>query len=228
MSIFLRHFSLLLKKEVLTEMRQREAIVVALMLSIIGAVVAALGISNAYLEPSAITRLTPTLLWLLFIFIAAQALSRGHDAEIELRALDRIIVSEVAPAALYLAKLTLAALLALLGHVVAVSLFVAMVGFSFGGTQQLVQFGLVSMLVCLGFSALAVLTTAMTVSSSARGTLVPLLILPIFFPPLLAAVSLTSNLNSPLLSSPWFTILVVCDLVYVLLGIALYPIVIRD
>ena len=225
---FLQGFFLLLCKEVRVELRQREALVVAFMLAAIGAVAAALGVTNAYLDPLAIARLTPTIIWLLFIFIASQALSRGHDSEIELRAIDRIVLSQASPATLYLAKLCLAAVLAVIGHILAVMIFVVMVGYGFGGAVAVAKFGLISALVCLGFSALAVLTTAMTVSSSARGTLVPLLVLPIFFPPLLAAVSLTSDLSVSLLHSPWFTILIVSDLIYVLLGAALYPTVIRD
>lgn len=224
----MKAFLLLLSKECKIELRQREAIVVGLMMSVIGAVIAALGVSNAFLEPLAISRLTPTIIWLLFVLIASQSLSRGHDAEVEMRAIDRILISRLNPGSLFLAKWCLSVCLSLMGHLVAVVLFVTMTNYNFGGLNQLLQFACISFLVCLGFSALAVLITAMTVSTNARGTLVPLLILPVFFPPLLAAITLTSELNRPIYNSPWFTILIVCDLIYLLVGYGLYPKVIRE
>ena len=80
-------------------------------------------------------------------------------------------------------------------------------------------------------SALATILSGMTVASHMRQILLPLLMLPLIFPILFAATELTAQSMSPAgleYGSPWFSLLIGLDVLYLAVGINLFEFVIRE
>lgn len=222
-------FLTLLRKDIALEVRSKESIVVMLCLSLLLAVVAAIGTTLAFLPPDTISRIVPVLIWMIFVFSATSALGRSMEHEVEMRALDAVILSGVSPAAMYCSKVLANSAVVCFGHMSALVLLTVLLDLPI-----LSHWGalfLISLVVVIGYSSLATLFAAMTSSARLRGLLLPLVLLPLLFPLLFGAIEQTvvlivDGVLDP--SSFWFSFLCFLDLLYLVLGLNLYGFVIRE
>jgi heme exporter protein B len=75
----------------------------------------------------------------------------------------------------------------------------------------LVQLAVVFPLAAIGFSAAGVLLTALTLNSQVNESLLPVLLVPLVVPVILAGIELTGLAGGPFWLSEWFRILLVYD-----------------
>ena len=164
------------------------------------------------------------------LFAAILAVNRLFVAERDEGGFDAIRLAPIDPSALYAAKAT-----ALVVYLVALEL-VALPAFGFlflddwAGLPAL--FG-VLLLADVGLAATGVLVSAIGTNSRARDLLVPLLLLPLIVPVMIAA----AGAAEPLLAAggpssedvgKWLAILALYDLVFVAIGYAVYDFLLED
>ena len=214
------------RKDALAELRGRSAIsstlfFAALVLLLFGF---ALGPDAAHLAQAA-----PGLLWLAIVFAGLLAVARLHQLETDDGALEQLALYPVARRAIYLGKafagfgamLVLGALLVpLMGLLYAVDLLAA-----WPGLVAAVLLG------TLGFAAVGTFYAGVTVRLRAREVMLPLLVLPVIAPLLLAAVKATSAAlgGDPLGElGAWLQLLVAFDIVMLIVGAGTYGFLLEE
>jgi heme exporter protein B len=168
-------------------------------------------------------------LWIAFVFAGTLGAQRTFLVERENLCLWGLVTAPLDPAAIYIAKTlgTVAALAVLqLFMVPLTALF-----FNLTPTTHLFTFVLVCVLGNFGFAAVSTLFAAIAVGTTRREMVLPLLVLPLLVPVVIAAV----KASSPLLAgralgsaAVWLQILAGFDLVFAVAGLLLFEYVVRE
>ncbi len=208
------------RKDALSELRGRHAAVstlffAALVLLLFGF---ALGPDSRRLAEAA-----PGLLWLAIVFGGLLTVARLHQVETEDGALDELARYPVERRAVYTGK----AIAGLLAMLVLGGLLVPVVAILYGIDLLAAApaLALTVVLGAIGFAAVGTFYAGVTVRMRAREVMLPLLMLPVIAPLLLAAVKAT---GAALAGDPlnemwaWLQLLAAFDLVMLLAGAAGY------
>lgn len=214
------------RKDALSELRGRHAAVSTLFFAAIVLLLFgfALGPDTRRLQEAA-----PGLLWLAIVFAGLLAVGRLHLVETDDGALEQLALYPVERRAIYLGKALsgLAAML-VLGLVLFPTVAV-LYGVDMGAA--LVPLGATLLLGSLGFAAVGTFYSGVTVRLRAREVMLPLLMLPVVAPLLLAAVKATA---AALAGDPfgelgaWLQLLVAFDVVMLLAGVGTYGFLLEE
>lgn len=214
------------RKDATAELRGRHATVSTLFFAAVVLLLFgfALGPDAARLASAA-----PGLLWLVVVFAGILAVSRLHLLEIDDDALEQLALYPVARRAIYAGK-TLGgfAVMLVLGLIVLAAvgvLFAVDIGSAWPVLLATVALG------ALGVAAVGTFYAGVTVRMRAREVMLPLLVLPVLAPLLLAAVKATT---AALAGDPfdeldsWLQLLVAFDLIMLVAGAATYGFLLED
>ena len=214
------------RKDALSELRGRHATVSTLFFAAIVLLLFgfALGPDSARLAAAA-----PGLLWLAVVFAGLLAVSRLHLLETDDGALEQLALYPVSRRAIYAGKVLGGfAVMLLLGVLVlgAVGiLFAVDIGAAWPALLLAVTLG------ALGVAAVGTFYAGITVRLRAREVMLPLLMLPVLAPLLLAAVKATA---AALAGDPlgelgaWLQLLVAFDVLMLVAGLATYGYLLED
>jgi heme exporter protein B len=215
----------ILLKDVRIEWRTRESLASVFVLGVLLLVVFSVAHDP---EPEAAPALAPAVLWVTFVFTGLLGIQRGFLLERENDCLAGLLSAPLDPASIYAGKL--AANVVLLGVTQAV--VVPLVGLFLHLDLWPVLPGLVVVLVLgnLGFAALATLFAAVAVRTRAREVMLPLLLLPLLVPLLIAAVQSTRAVLADGLAGArdGIAVLAAFDVVFLVAGWLLFEYVVRD
>lgn len=213
----------LLRKDLLIEFRTKETIFVTLGMAILMSVIASVGVNAALLSPVAVKAILPVLLTLCFLLSSTLSITRAYEYEYQDKPMQALMMSGVAPQLVYLSKFLTNFLTISLGT------FATLLGFMFflnlSLFEILIPIIMVFGLMIFGFVSIATLLVPVTLSSRLKGVILPLLLLPLVFPILLGGIELSSDLISGIqfdLSSPWISLLIGFDVLYLALGMNLF------
>lgn len=226
---WIRIVCILIQKEFRLEWRGREMIALLVCNALFMAILVGAGASSAMLDATTTKKIYPTLLWVVFILSTLSSVTRSYEQELEGRAFEGLLLNSVTGPQMYLSKAVVSSLLffinfCLLMFVLSVALNVSLVG-------------VVKLMLFVGFGAstalagLIVLLGAVASTSKLRGVLMPLLALPLLFPLFFAGVELTTELvlrGAIEPASVWGSLLVVINAVYLVLGVNLFEVAVRD
>ena len=214
------------RKDALAELRGRSAMTstlffAALVLLLFGF---ALGPDAARLAQAA-----PGLLWLAIVFAGLLAVARLHQLETDDGALEQLALYPVARRAIYFGK----ALAGFGAMLVLGALLVPLMGLLYAVDLAAAWPGLLAAVIlgALGFAAVGTFYAGVTVRLRAREVMLPLLVLPIIAPLLLAAVKATS---AALTGDPfdelgaWLQLLVAFDIVMLIVGAGAYGFLLEE
>jgi heme exporter protein B len=208
------------RKDARAELRGRQATVSTLFFAAL-----VLLLFGFALGPDArrLTDAAPGLLWLAIVFGSLLSVTRLHQLEVEDGALDELARYPVERSAIFLGKVLagLGALL-VLGFVL-----LPVVAILYGISLNAAWPALVATLLlgALGLAAVGTFYAGVTVRMAAREVMLPLLMLPIVAPLLLAAVKATTAAlqGNPLGDlGAWLQLLAAFDLVMIVAGAATY------
>ena len=216
----------LVSKDLLSECRARRAWPAMLLL---GLVVALMFSVQMDLAPEAKRQIVGGLLWLAIFFAGTLALDCSLAAEREEGCWEGLLLYPVSATTIYLAKLvvnviTLAAL-----QCVLVPLFAVL-----SEVPLLARPGpiiLVALLGNLGISAVGTLLSAMTSAARHGAELLPLLVLPLVIPVVLAAARATQLTVENDLGAAWWQwvqLLGAFDIIFVTAGIVLFDLAVEE
>ena len=222
----LRAVLVLVGKDLRSEWQSKEVLSSTIFFAVI-----ALTVINFGFEPGRfdVRDVGPGILWTAFLFAALLGMNRLFQAEHERGGLEGLMLCPVERTTLYLAKCC--TLFVLLGATVAATLFLFVVFFNVrlgGGLPALL---LVALLGCLGLAALGTTFAAMASKTGAREVLLPLLLVPIAIPLLIAAVKCTGAvLGGEGLASvrSWIQLLTAFDVIFLAAGYLTFPAILEE
>lgn len=169
------------------------------------------------------------ILWTSFLFAAMLGMNRLFQAEDERGGLEGLMLCPVDRATLYLAKC--ASLFVLLAATVLAAIFLFVLFFNVRLGGGLLPLLAVSLLGILGLAALGTTFAAMATKTRAREVLLPLLLVPIGIPLLIAAVKCTDAvLGGDDLASVagWLQLLLAFDAIFLAAGYMTFPAILEE
>jgi heme exporter protein B len=219
----------LIRKEFLLEYRSKENFILYLTNIVTLSVICSAGISISFLDPFVTTRVLPIFLWSVFFFASVLSSYRAQEMETASRAFEGVLFTGVSASTIFTAKFVYYTCQFGVGLIVTAAVLGMLLGISLW--EVWAPLAVVFFLVTVGFSALSVTMFGVGGFSRVRGAMLPLLILPLVFPLLFAALELTTMIlvhEHVGVDSAWISLLVGLDTVYFLLGFNLYRLVLHD
>ena len=217
----------ILRKDLRLELRTKESVPAMSLFTVTCFVLFHFGLDRDSLDGE----LAAGVLWVTLLLAAVIGVTRLFAAEREQGGIDGLLLAPVDRTALFLAKGTALFVFLLALELVALPSF----GLLLLGPDlrdALPELLLVLLMADLGLAAVGALTAALAAEARARELIVPLLLLPLLVPLLIAA----SQASEPLLRvSPstedlgrWLGLLALYDVVFLLLSIAVFDYLLED
>ncbi len=208
----LRAARILLAKELRLEFRSREL----LSATIIFALVVVVLFSFAF-DPTATEsrRYGPGLLWIAFLFAGSLMLNPSFSREQSNDTLDALRLAPISPFAIVLGKMFANFIFMSTAELVLVPIFAVLYNLSLAGIVT--RLILVLILGTIGLTVTGTVFAAVSAQARMRELLLPLLLLPILTPLLIASVESTASLfqEQPALDRTWVAFLAGFDIVFI-------------
>lgn len=211
-------------KDVRSELRTKEIVTSVLVFALLVMV-----IFNFAFEPGAETTglIAPGVLWVSFTFAGVLGLNRSFILEKERGCLDGLLLCPVDRSAIYLGKMLASTTFMLAVEAVALPMFAVLFNLSILVPQLL----LITLLGTLGFAGVGTLFAAMAVNTRAREIMLPVLLLPVAVPVLIAAVkasgvALGSTVGGSLWS--WLQLITVFDAIFLTVSTLVFEYVVEQ
>jgi heme exporter protein B len=206
-----RATAILLAKELRLEFRTRELLTT----TVIFALVVVVLFSFAF-EPTAAEsrRYGPGLLWIAFLFAGSLMLNPSFAREQANDTLDALRMAPISPFAILLGKMLANFIFLAIAEAILVPVFGVLYNVSFAGVAGRLIFVLA--LGTLGLVITGTVFSAISAHARMRELLLPLLLLPILTPLLIASVEATASLllDQPELDRTWVAFLAGFDIVF--------------
>ena len=211
-------------KDLRLEMRTGERVSSLLVMAVLIVVVFVAAVGPERLQRP---DLGAALIWVALVFAGLVSVQRAFTLEQERNCLDGVLLTPLSTGRLFFAKL--------LGNVVVLSvvqaavvpLTLALLGIR--SAPALAGLPFVLLLGIAGFSALGTLFGAVATRTRMREIVLPLLLLPLLVPLLLAAVNVTGALLAgQVWTGVWLRVLIAFDVVFIVSGWLLFGFVVRE
>jgi heme exporter protein B len=214
----------LLWKDLLLELRTKERISSLFVLAVLIVLVFVFALSP---EQAQRPEIGAALLWITLLFAGMLSLQRAFLIEQERGCFLGLLLCPFDPGTLFLAKLLSNALFLVVVQAVVTPLTLLLLGVRFSWSLGILP--LVLLLGIIGFSALGTLFAAIAVRTRAREVLLPLMLLPLLIPLLIAAVKVTGALLAGTeWSGVWLRVLLAFDVIFVVTGWLIFAQVVQE
>ncbi len=217
----------ILRKDLRIELRTKESVPAMTLFTLTVYVLFHFGLDRDSLDGE----LASGVLWVTLLLAAVIGVSRLFAAEREQGGIDALRLAPVDQTALFVAKGAALFLFLVAVEIVAVPAFgLLLLGPGLGGA--LPELPLILLLADLGIAAVGALVAALAAETRARELIVPLLLLPLLVPVLIASAQATEPLlrqdQGPEDLGRWLGLLTLYDVVFVLLSVAVFDYLLED
>jgi heme exporter protein B len=222
---FLSQTLLLLKKDLLLEVRRRDSL---LTMFFFGTLLLFVFHFAFDLTPEQAVAMAPALLWLAFLFTGTLGLAQLFEGERGNHCLEALLLSPMDRGALFLAKTAFNFILMVLVEIVVIPLFWIL--FNLRSWDLVPYLFLVALLGTIGFCVLGTLLSAITLKARARELLLPLVLFPLMIPVILGTIRcMEAILRAGELGDavPWLRLLIGFDVIFVTVGVLIFDWVIE-
>jgi heme exporter protein B len=222
---FLSQIFLLLRKDLLLELRRRESL---LTMFFFGTLLLFVFHFSFDLAPDRVAEMAPALLWLAFLFTGTLGLAQLFEAERGNHCLEALLLSPMDRGALFLAKTAFNFILMVLVEIVVIPLFWIL--FNLRSWDVVPSLFLVTLLGTVGFCVLGTLLSAVTLKARARELLLPLVLFPLMIPVILGTIRcMETILRAGELGDalPWLRLLIGFDVIFLTVGVLIFDWVIE-
>lgn len=170
----------------------------------------------------------PGLLWLAALFAAVELFHRSYQAEADGGALEGLLLAPVDKGAIYLGKAFAAAVQLLVLFAATTALVIVLFGLPIGPRPGLLA--LTVLLGTVGLAALGSLLGLLAVAARSRQAALPLLVLPLVSPVLIAAIRSTALLTAGRTDQVggWLGLLAAFDAAFVATGFLVFAHLLED
>jgi heme exporter protein B len=178
------------------------------------------------MDQDAVRELIAGIIWVAFAFTGIIGLGKSFTAELQNDCLEYLQLSPAPKGAIYLGKMMANLLFMLTVEVLLFPLFVLF--FNLDVVEEIGLLLLIFFLATLGLSAVGTLFSALTVQIRAREVMLPVLLLPLAVPVMIAAVEATRGaLNgAPLhLYSQWLELLTIFNVIFTVASFWLFELI---
>ncbi|HEX4002690.1 MAG TPA: heme exporter protein CcmB [Candidatus Acidoferrales bacterium] len=206
-----RSAAILLAKELRLEFRTRELLTGTVIFVLVVIVLFSFAFDPTTADSR---RFGPGLLWIAFLFAGSLMLHPSFAREQANQTLDALRMAPISAFAILLGKMLANFIFLAIAEVVLVPVFAVLYNVSLGGVAG--RLALVLALGTLGLVITGTVFSAVSAHARMRELLLPLLLLPILAPLLIAAVEATASLfaEQPALDRTWLTFLAGFDIVF--------------
>ena len=211
-------------KDVLSEMRTKEAISSVLVFALLVIVIFNFAFSA---NQETMNLVAPGILWVTFAFAGILSLNRAFIMERDESCLEGLMACPVSRETIYVGKLMGSLLFMLVVEAVTLPIFALLFNIAVLSPQLIA----ITFLTTVGFAAVGTLFSAMAVNTRAREMVLPILFLPIVTPIIISAV----NASELALSSKdwgslasWLQIIVAFDVIFLVVSYLIFAFVIEE
>lgn len=220
---FLKTIQWVVWKDLICELRSRETISSMLFFALIVILVFSFSFS---MDQEAARQLIAGIIWVAFTFTGIIGLGKSFSSEMQNDCLESLQMSPVPKGAIYLGKVLANFFFILSVEILLFPLFILF--FNLEVVEELGILLLVFFLATFGLSAVGTLFSALTVQIRAREVMLPVLLLPLAVPVMIAAVEATrGTLNGDPYSfySQWIELLVVFNIIFTVVSFWLFELI---
>jgi heme exporter protein B len=219
-------FAAVLVKDLRSELRTMRSLPAMVLFAVTTFVIFHFGLDRASLSGS----LAAGVLWATLLFAAVLGINRLFVAERDEGGFEAIRLAPIDRNSLLAAKAAALLIYLLALELITVPVFAL---FFLDSASALGPLLLVLLLADLGLAATGALVSSMAVNSNARDLLVPLLLLPLVVPLMIAATGASQHLldaGGPSYDryGSWLAVLALYDLVFLLIGYAVFDFLLED
>jgi heme exporter protein B len=217
----------ILRKDLLLELRTKEAVPAMTLFTITVYVLFHFGLDRNALDGD----LASGVLWVTLLLAAVIGVTRLFAAEREQGGIDALLLAPVDRTALFVAKASALFLFLVVVELVAVPAYdLLLLGPGLGGT--LPELPLILLLANVGIAAVGALVAALAAETRTRELIVPLMLLPLLLPLLISCAQATEPLmrtdQGPEDLARWLGLLTLYDVVFVLVSVAVFDFLLED
>lgn len=187
---FLAAVAAIVWKDVVMERHTRQILLIMLLFSIVSIIVFNFALEG---ELEAARNVASGLLWVTILLAGTLGLNRSLASEQENRSMDAMLMAPIDRSALYVGKVTSITLFTVIVELILIPLFIVFFNKPFWRPPVM----LILFLGTVGYVAAGVLVTAMSIQTRAREVLLPVLLLPLTLPSVLAAATAASAYMLP-------------------------------
>lgn len=219
-----RSIATIVRKDLLVELRGKEII-----LSVSFFVFLMVFIFNFAFKPGTIPLevMTPGVLWFTFLFAGMLSFQRVVSTEQENGCLDGLMLCPHGRDVIFVAKTISSFLFVLVVEVISLPFFAVVFNLSFFPVELL----LIIPLATFGISIIGTLLAALSMNTRLREVMLPILLIPLVVPVVIAAVESTGNALSGegwASIQPWIVVMVIFDIVFLVIGLLTFEHVIEE
>jgi heme exporter protein B len=174
-----------------------------------------------------VRQVAPGALWVAFSFAGILGLNRAFVMEKDRGCLEGLLLAPVDHTAVYFGKMISTALFMLVVEALMLPVFTAFFGVNLFDLRLI----LIIILGTVGFAGVGTLLSAMTAQTRSREVLLPILLLPVAAPVLIAAVKATSGILDGLAMSEiaiWLQLLVAFDIIFPAVAFMSFDYVVKE
>jgi heme exporter protein B len=217
----------ILRKDLLLELRTKEAVPAMTLFTITVYVLFHFGLDRNALDGD----LASGVLWVTLLLAAVIGVTRLFAAEREQGGIDALLLAPVDRTALFVAKASALFLFLVVVELVALPTYdLLLLGPGLGGT--LPELPLILLLGNVGIAAVGALVAALAAETRTRELIVPLMLLPLLVPLLISCAQATEPLmrseQGPEDLGRWLGLLTLYDVVFVLVSVAVFDFLLED
>jgi heme exporter protein B len=217
----------ILRKDLLLELRTKEAVPAMTLFTITVYVLFHFGLDRNALDGD----LASGVLWVTLLLAAVIGVTRLFATEREQGGIDALLLAPVDRTALFVAKASALFLFLVVVELVAVPAYdLLLLGPGLGGT--LPELPLILLLANVGIAAVGALVAALAAETRTRELIVPLMLLPLLLPLLISCAQATEPLmrtdQGPEDLGRWLGLLTLYDVVFVLVSVAVFDFLLED
>jgi heme exporter protein B len=210
MKSYLDKVMAIVTKDVATELRTREVLSSMFVFAVLVIVVFNFAFELKVENNEAVA---PGVLWVAIVFAGMLGLNRSFISEKDRGCMEGLLLCPVDRSAIYVGKMLGNLLFMLAMEVIVLPIFAAFFNLSVFDPKLL----LIVLLGTIGFAAVGTLFAAVAVHTRTREVMLPILLLPVAIPVLVAAVKATGEAiaqTPPTTAGPWIGVLVGFDVIF--------------
>jgi heme exporter protein B len=223
---YLRKIAAVVWKDIVAELRTKEMFSAMFVFAVLVIVVFTFAF-DLRVSGERVRQVAPGALWVAFAFAGVLGLNRAFVLEKDRGCLEGLLLAPVDHTAIYFGKMISTVLFMFAVEVVVLPVFTAFFGVSLFDARII----LVIAMGTLGFAGVGTILSAMTAQTRAREVLLPILLLPVAAPVLIAAVKATSGLLDGLTMgeiSRWLQLLAAFDILFPAVAFMTFDYVVKE
>jgi heme exporter protein B len=223
---YLRKVLAIVWKDIVAELRTKEMFSAMFVFSVLVIVVFNFAF-DLRVSGERVREVAPGALWVAFAFSGVLGLNRAFVMEKDQGCLEGLLLAPVDHTAVYFGKMISTVLFMIVVEALMLPIFTAFFGVNLFDLRLI----LVVLLGTLGFAGVGTILSAMTAQTRAREVLLPILLLPVAAPVLIAAVKATAGILDGLTMSDiafWWQLLLAFDIIFPAAAFMTFDFVVKE